>query len=43
SFLDKGELVRALRGQLNRSDAVLLKGSRGMQLETIVQDLMQAK
>jgi len=36
---EKGQLVRLLRGELRRGDIVLVKGSRGLRMETIVQQL----
>ncbi|ULL13965.1 UDP-N-acetylmuramoyl-tripeptide--D-alanyl-D-alanine ligase [Paenibacillus sp. H1-7] len=40
SFEDKEELVKELKCSLKERDAILLKGSRGMQLETIVPFLL---
>lgn len=36
---EKGQLVRMLRGELREGDIVLVKGSRGLEMETIVQQL----
>ncbi|BBH24263.1 UDP-N-acetylmuramoyl-tripeptide--D-alanyl-D-alanine ligase [Paenibacillus baekrokdamisoli] len=36
AFLDKEELMKELKNKLMQNDAILLKGSRGMQLETIL-------
>jgi UDP-N-acetylmuramoyl-tripeptide--D-alanyl-D-alanine ligase len=41
AFLDKEELLREIKIKLKEHDAILLKGSRGMQLETIVPILLQ--
>jgi UDP-N-acetylmuramoyl-tripeptide--D-alanyl-D-alanine ligase len=38
-FDDVGELVGWLRGELQRDDVVLVKGSRGMRLERVVEAL----
>jgi UDP-N-acetylmuramoyl-tripeptide--D-alanyl-D-alanine ligase len=41
TFMDKMELARVLRDKVKRDDAVLLKGSRGMQLEDVLPSLLQ--
>ncbi|MGO4277033.1 glutamate ligase domain-containing protein, partial [Paenibacillus sp. TAF58] len=37
AFPDKEELTKKLRNMVKQDDVILLKGSRGMQLETILQ------
>ncbi|MDR1452396.1 MAG: UDP-N-acetylmuramoyl-tripeptide--D-alanyl-D-alanine ligase [Candidatus Margulisbacteria bacterium] len=39
-FTDKGALVKKLKETLRPGDVVLCKGSRGLQMETIVQELL---
>ncbi|MDQ0887983.1 UDP-N-acetylmuramoyl-tripeptide--D-alanyl-D-alanine ligase [Paenibacillus sp. V4I9] len=40
AFPDKEELTKKLRNMVKQDDVILLKGSRGMQLETILQNLL---
>ena len=37
----KDELVAALRRELRSGDVVLIKGSRGLEMETVVAELRQ--
>lgn len=39
TFMDKGELVAAVRASMQPGDLVLVKGSRGLKMETVVEDL----
>ncbi|WP_199616288.1 UDP-N-acetylmuramoyl-tripeptide--D-alanyl-D-alanine ligase [Paenibacillus alkalitolerans] len=41
AFSSKDELIEHVKTELKDNDAILLKGSRGMQLETVVQALLQ--
>jgi UDP-N-acetylmuramoyl-tripeptide--D-alanyl-D-alanine ligase len=41
AFLDKEDLLREIKSNLKEHDAILLKGSRGIQLETIVPFLLK--
>ena len=38
-FQDKGDLIRKLTGMLKPGDVVAVKGSRGMQMEEIIQEI----
>ncbi len=40
---DHGEIARSLRGQLRRGDWLLVKGSRGMKMEKVLQELKGMK
>ena len=39
AFLDKGELVEELKKHVGENDLILVKASRGMKLEEVVQAL----
>ena len=40
---DHGEVARRLRQQLRRGDWLLFKGSRGMKMEKVLQELKSGK
>ena len=41
SFLNKEELTQELKSKLKQNDVILLKGSRGIQLEAVLPSLLQ--
>ncbi|RAV23260.1 UDP-N-acetylmuramoyl-tripeptide--D-alanyl-D-alanine ligase [Paenibacillus contaminans] len=41
SFLDKGELTQVLKKKVKKNDVILLKGSRGMLMESIIPVLLE--
>ena len=42
-FKDITELNISVKNKLNKGDAILIKGSRGMQMERVVANLMGGK